>query len=296
MFTPFDEEGRLDLGKVPELVEFYIQAGCAGIFPVAGSGEMFLLTQEERVQVAKATVEAVGGRVQVIAGGNFGADTAAQIEAAKQIEDTGVDGLVLILSVVPLQSQPWNPEELVENTIRIGEALRLPLGMYECPSPEHRVLRPQDVAALAATGRFHFLKETTEGRDYVAEKVNAGKESPLRIFPASINVFWDEWIEGVGGFNGISANVIPEVFVKLCNLGKANGAYRREVRERVFDLQTRFLNELYPASGKFLLQLRGLSLGTKCRAGKVPVLSESQLELLRPLKELMEDLTGTALA
>jgi 4-hydroxy-tetrahydrodipicolinate synthase len=290
MFTPFRDNGSLDLEKIPELVEFYISAGCAGIFAVAGSGEMFQLTQEERLAVAEATLAAANGRVQVVAGGNFAPDLAGQIQSIREIATTGVDAVILILSIVPIASEPWDAKELVSQTLRIAESVEIPLGMYECPYPEHRILQPEDVSKLAASGRFHFLKETTEKHDFVAAKVRATEGTPLRVFPANPGVFMSPWIEGIGGFNGIIANVIPEVFVRMHQLAEDNQDYCNRMRDLVIELEKGFLNSLYPASGKFMLQLRGLSLGTTSRSGSNPVLSEPRKNKLRPLLEIIRKL------
>ena len=290
MPTTFLENGEVDLSKIPSMVDFYLNAGCAGIFAVAGSGEMFHLSQPERLEVAKATLKAVNGRSQVIAGGNFGPDLDTQVEEVRQMAATGVDVVVLILSAIPLQSKPWDGDELTEKVLELASKVDCRLGMYECPTPEHRTLRPQDVKRIAATGKFHFLKETTEERDNVAAKVKATEGTPLKIFPASLAVFLQERIPGVGGFNGIVANVIPEVMVKIDRLAKDSLPFAHQIEEDVHVLEHGFLNELYPASGKVLLNMRGLSLGIRARAGKNPILNDQQLAALEPMKGVMEKL------
>lgn len=290
MPTTFLENGEVDLSKIPSMVDFYLKAGCAGIFAVAGSGEMFQLSHPERLEVARATIKAVNGRSQVLAGGNFGPDMDTQVEEVRQMAATGVDVVVLILSTIPLQTKPWNGDELTERVLELASKVDCRLGMYECPSPEHRTLRPQDVKKIAATGKFHFLKETTEERDNVAAKVSAAEGTPLKIFPASMRVFLQERIPGVGGFNGIIANVIPEVMVKIDRLGKESLPFSQEIADEMDVLEHGFLNHLYPASGKVLLNMRGLSLGIRARAGQNPILNEQQLADLAPMREKMEKL------
>jgi 4-hydroxy-tetrahydrodipicolinate synthase len=297
MPTPFDENGQVAFEKIPELVDFYLNAGCAGIFAVAGSGEMFQLTPEERLATARATVEAVAGRSQVIAGGNYAPTLEAQIEEVQRMKSTGVDAVVLILSVIPLQSKPWDSAELLAQILKITESVECPLGMYECPSPEHRTLRPSDITRLGMTGRFHFLKETTEVYANVATKVAASVGTPLKVFPACSRVFLEPRIPGVGGFNGIIANVVPEVLVKVDQLGDASQPFCDQIREPLQKLEKGFLNEFYPASAKVLLGMRGLTLSEVARAGKHPILSAEQRDkvvsvfpLIEQLTALMEDL------
>lgn len=288
--TSFKENGDLDLDHIPELVEFYLKSGCCGIFAVAGSGEMFNLSLEERLAVAGKVVEVVAGRVPVIASGNLTDSFESQVDEIPQMKSTGVDAVILILSKVPLKKSPWDGDELTEQVLALAERTSGPLGMYECPSPEHRTLSPKDIRQIAATGRFHFLKETTEERDNVEAKVQAGAGTPFKVFPASMHVFLQQRIPGVGGFNGIIANVIPEVLVHIDRLGEDSLAFCDQVRDRMKILDRGFLNELYPASAKVLLRMRGLTLGIRARAGKNPILSAEQQARLEPLREVMEDL------
>lgn len=47
MLTPFLENGEVDYGCVKALTKWYIDSGAVGLFPVAQSGEAFLLSPDE---------------------------------------------------------------------------------------------------------------------------------------------------------------------------------------------------------------------------------------------------------
>lgn len=72
MITPFLENGDIDFATVDRLVEWYCASGCAGIFTVCLSSEMYHLTPEERVKLAAHVKKQVAGRVIVVASGTFG--------------------------------------------------------------------------------------------------------------------------------------------------------------------------------------------------------------------------------
>ena len=55
------------------LTEWYIQSGVAGIFSVCLSSEMYQLSNEERLAIARRVVEKAAGRVPVVAGGRCNA-------------------------------------------------------------------------------------------------------------------------------------------------------------------------------------------------------------------------------
>jgi 4-hydroxy-tetrahydrodipicolinate synthase len=46
------------------MVEWYIASGCTGLFAVCQSSEMYHMTDEERLAVARAVVKQADGRVR----------------------------------------------------------------------------------------------------------------------------------------------------------------------------------------------------------------------------------------
>ena len=65
--TPFNN-GEFDEERYRQLIEFQIENGTKGIVPCGTTGESATLNFEEHHQVVKVCVEAVKGRVPVIAG------------------------------------------------------------------------------------------------------------------------------------------------------------------------------------------------------------------------------------
>ena len=90
MITPYDREGRVDLNAAKRIVDWYARRNCDGIFAVCQSSEMFNLSLEERVALARTVVEAAQGRLEVIASGHISDDPQAQVEELGAIAETGV--------------------------------------------------------------------------------------------------------------------------------------------------------------------------------------------------------------
>src|SRR4030081_1879469 len=76
MVTLF-REGRLDENRLREQVEYQIKNGIDGLVPVGTTGESPTLDFTEHERVIALTVEAVRGRVPVIAGTGGNATTEA---------------------------------------------------------------------------------------------------------------------------------------------------------------------------------------------------------------------------
>ena len=66
MITPFTETGKVDFKAIAGLVDWYIQHGAHGIFAVCQSSEMFFLSPQEKIDIAKAVLEEVKGRTDLL--------------------------------------------------------------------------------------------------------------------------------------------------------------------------------------------------------------------------------------
>src|SRR5205085_7444780 len=83
--TPFAADGSLDVDAVRANASWLPDAWIDAIVAPSGTGELFGLSPDECLAVLSATVEAVEGRIPVIASVGFGprvaADLARQSEA-----------------------------------------------------------------------------------------------------------------------------------------------------------------------------------------------------------------------
>lgn len=71
MITPYTPDNKIDFSAVDEIIEFYIRGGCPGVFAVCQSSEMFFLSEDERVSLARCVVKAAKGRLCVVASGHI---------------------------------------------------------------------------------------------------------------------------------------------------------------------------------------------------------------------------------
>ena len=88
----YDENDNIDVDKMKALVKVYKSLGVRGVYACGSTGEGFLLSTEERKQVARAVKEAAGDDFTVIV--HIGcASTKESIELAKDCEKIGVDAI-----------------------------------------------------------------------------------------------------------------------------------------------------------------------------------------------------------
>ena len=96
MLTPFLKTGEIDYEGVEKIVDWYVEQGSSGLFAVCQSSEMFYLSLEERVALARAVVKFAKGRIPVVASGHISDREEDQINEINQMSETGVDAVILL--------------------------------------------------------------------------------------------------------------------------------------------------------------------------------------------------------
>src|SRR5262245_49567051 len=142
MLTPFREDLSIDWAGVDRLTDWYIDAGVAGLFAVAQSSEMFALDDGERLALARRVVQRAGGRVPVVASGTFVRSAEEQAEFIKRLYETGVRAVTLLsgmLATAEEDDATWRGR--VERLLALTDPI--PLALYECPAPYHRLISPE---------------------------------------------------------------------------------------------------------------------------------------------------------
>lgn len=95
MTTPFTENGNIDTKAVEAQVDFLIEKGVNCLYPCGTTGEMYLMTPEERELVAETVVKKAAGRVTVFI--HVGAMTLEEtIRLTKHAHKIGADGVGVV--------------------------------------------------------------------------------------------------------------------------------------------------------------------------------------------------------
>src|SRR5579859_7608246 len=143
LVTPF-RDGRVDYDKFAELAERQVSEGSQGIVVAGTTGEPSSLSIQERTQLLKVAISAVGGRIQVVAatGSQSFAETA---ELTQQAEQAGADA---VLVVTPYYIKP-SQRGLVEYFVALGRQTNLPLMIYHIPGRAAVSIKAKTVMQIA---------------------------------------------------------------------------------------------------------------------------------------------------
>ena len=128
LLTPFDEAGQVRHAAIKPLVSRLIDEGIAGLFVCGTTGLWWLLSTEERMDIADSALKAVEGRIKVMI--HVGAHrTEDSIRLAQHAEQIGADAI----SALPPTGIPYPPEAVWQHFKDIGASCALPLYLYHLP-------------------------------------------------------------------------------------------------------------------------------------------------------------------
>lgn len=129
-FTPFRADGSVDLRRIKPVVDAVIAQGADGLYVCGSTGEGPLLSTEERLKVAEASVKAAAGRVPVVIQvGHNSIEEARGI--ASHAQRIGADA---ISATPPGYFKPDSLDNFIQCIAHIaGGAPRLPFYYYHIP-------------------------------------------------------------------------------------------------------------------------------------------------------------------
>lgn len=144
MVTPFSADGSLDTAAAVQLATHLVDAGCDGLVLSGTTGESPTTTDDEKRELLRVVLEAVGDRARIVAGaGTY--DTAHSVRLAKAAAAEGAHGLLV---VTPYYSRP--PQSgLLAHFTAVADATELPVLLYDIPPRSVVPILPETIRALA---------------------------------------------------------------------------------------------------------------------------------------------------
>jgi 4-hydroxy-tetrahydrodipicolinate synthase len=280
MITPFNEDKSIDWASLDNLIEWYINADINGLFAVCQSSEMFDLTNQERLDLAKHVLKRVNNRVPVIATGTFPDNQDNQVEMVKKMYDIGIEIIVILSNVFATAQESdsvWKE--------KVGELLtdteNIPLGLYECPYPYKRLVPPETMSWIVNTKRFFWSKDTSESITKIKERLKVLEHSDLSLYNAHTGSLLESLQAGVLGFAGIDSNYFPQLYSWMCKNWKNEPELAVELQE-FFIKARKIIDHKYPLSSKEYLLMKGIIKNSTTRLDKEKF-NQDEIEKLRQM-------------
>lgn len=255
LITPF-KNNKVDFDKLSELLEFHVKNNTDAIIICATTGEASTMSEEERKETIKFTIDKIAKRIPVIAGTGSN-NTKSAVEMSKWAESIGVDGLLVITPYYNKTTQ----KGLIEHYKAINDAVNIPIILYSVKSRTGLNIEPETVLELSKLKNVVGIKEASGDISQIAKIKSLCKDN---IDLYSGNDDQTVPILSLGGIGVIStsANIIPSVMHDMC-MSYLNGDTKKaaELQLKYLELTNNLFIETNPIPVKTALNMMGFEVG-----------------------------------
>ena len=251
MVTPMTPAG-VDYDTLAKFIEFQIEEGINALVACGTTGESATLSQEERKEVIRFTIDRVAGRVPVIAGVGTN-NTEHVLDFAKSACDNGADGLLVVTPYYNKATQGG----LIKHFSMIADAAEKPVIMYNVPSRTGCNLQANTVATLADHPNIVGLKEASGNMSQVVDII-AKCGDKLDIYSGEDALTVAMMSMGGKGCISVLSNVMPRQSVEMTDAAFA-GDFKKaaELQCRMLPLIDALFSEVNPIPAKAAVAAMG---------------------------------------
>ncbi len=258
MLTPFAEEGGIDEDATRQMVDFQVERGVDGLFPVSTVGEYIHMSRQEKVALMEMVHDQAKGRVPVTPGVGS-SHPAESIFLAERAREIGCDGIV----IAPPHFFPLSQNMIGKYYETIMDAVDIPVIIYNIPlfaEPlgydlvQRLAQKPNVVGVKDSSGSMVDLLHFMDGIRLVGADVNVltGREETL--LPCLMM--------GGKGCMTATSGILPEILVKI-RQAFLTGDYETARTEQysLLSLVRNMFQLPFPLGFKVAMEMRGIEMG-----------------------------------
>ena len=212
--TQFNDDGSINYESNARMLEDLIRDGIDGIIALGTVGENVSLSAEEKRAFIKHTVEVVAGRITVISGCAENTPALAA-QYAQDIEDLGVDGLMLLPAMVYRGTE----RETLYHYQTVARATKLPIMIYNNPVTYGVDIDLEMTALLAEEANIVAIKESTTDTRRLTELQSRFGDRFVLFCGVDDIALESIWLGATGWISGLT-NVFPQESVALFKLAR----------------------------------------------------------------------------
>ncbi|MGD9859868.1 4-hydroxy-tetrahydrodipicolinate synthase [Marinobacterium iners] len=274
LVTPMTANGDIDWPALDKIVDFHLDKGTDAIVAVGTTGESPTLDYDEHLDVIRAIINRVGGRIPVIAG--TGANSTQEaIELTERAAKAGADACLL---VTPYYNKPTQ-EGLYQHFKAIAEAVDIPQILYNVPGRTACDMLPDTVLRLSQIANIVGIKEATGDLDRARELINK-VPTDFAVYSGDDATAIELILMGGQGNISVTANVAPTEMAELCRFGlQGDTEAARELQAKLMPLHKNLFVEANPIPVKWAMtEMKLIDSGIRL---PLTILSEQYHELVR---------------
>jgi 4-hydroxy-tetrahydrodipicolinate synthase len=198
--TPF-RDGKLDVKRLQEQIDFQISSGVTFLVPVGTTGESPTLSHDEHERVISEVIQAARGRCKVMAG--TGSNCTA--EALRLTRWAAKEGADASLQVAPYYNKPTQ-RGFYEHFKAIASEVGIPHCIYNIPGRSAKNIEPETIAKLAEIPNITMVKEATGSLDQCSQILNT---TNLTVLSGDDSLTLPMMSIGAQGVISVAGNIVP---------------------------------------------------------------------------------------
>lgn len=198
--TPF-RDGKLDVKRLQEQIDFQISSGVTFLVPVGTTGESPTLSHDEHERVISEVIQAARGRCKVMAG--TGSNCTA--EALRLTRWAAKEGADASLQVAPYYNKPTQ-RGFYEHFKAIASEVGIPHCVYNIPGRSAKNIEPETIAKLAEIPNITMVKEATGSLDQCSQILNT---TNLTVLSGDDSLTLPMMSIGAQGVISVAGNIVP---------------------------------------------------------------------------------------
>lgn len=256
LVSPIGADGNVMENVLRRLIEHVIKGGVHGVTPLGSTGEFAYLDWAQRRRVVEVVVDAVAGRVPVVAG-VAATTTAEACRQAREFQAIGVDGINAVLEAY----FPISDDGIVDYFTAVARAVDVPIVLYTNPNFQRSDLSLASIERLSHVDNIRYLKDASTNTGRLLSIMNTVGDR-LTVFAASSHIPVAVMMIGGAGWFAGPACLIPEESVRLYDLAReGRWSEAMDLQRRLWRLNEAFAKYSLAACVKGGLELMGYPVG-----------------------------------
>ncbi|WP_372737108.1 dihydrodipicolinate synthase family protein [Neptunomonas sp.] len=156
VITPFNQDYSIDYDAYSTHVQYLLESGVHGLMIGGTTGEYYVESHEERVELLKIAREICGDRLQII----FGTGSINPDASLKLAEDAAKFGADVLLVATPPYSLPTQ-NELAQHALAVDRVADMPIMLYNYPDRMGVNMEAEFFEKISQSSNFCGIKESS---------------------------------------------------------------------------------------------------------------------------------------
>lgn len=284
MATPFTKDGCIDEPVLRQWIDFMIENGISGLFPISSVGEFFHLSLQDKYKMMDIVVEQAAGRVPVFAG-TCSSATDTAIKLAKYAEKLGCAAVV---GLAP--HYVTYPQEVVyKHFEKLAGSVNCSVIMYNIPAFTTPI-NLETFEKLLNIRNIVGIKDSGGNMNYLIHMIDLARQhgrEDFAVFTGYDDMQYSALDIGAAGCISAACGAVPEISTQIYREYKAGNREKAlQFQQSLWPVLRTMASIQFPLGYKMSLEVRGFNMGVP----RLPIDEVDKYHYLSVRKKLQEQM------